>query len=348
MTGEDLEPIAPAEAVEWYLEHRKESVRMSTRDKHRYALTAFVEWAEESEITNLNSLSGRQLMAFKTWRKNRTDLENISLNGTLSNLRVFLDFCEDIEAVAPGIADRVPTPNVPSEDEVNDFVPPDEHVEAVREYYGRYEYASRRHTEHELVAEVGNRLGAIRAIDLGDVDHDERRIYLRHRPEGTDDYGTPLKNGSDSERYINVSDDLYQLICEYIDNIRSDVVDEYDREPLFTTDSGRPEPSTIRRDFYKMTRPCEFDQECPHGREVTDCDAAKINHNADDCPSVYTTHPLRKWSIMHQLDAGVRKEVLSDRVDVSVPVLKQHYDQRSEDRKSRRRREELEEHLNGY
>jgi len=41
-------------------------------------------------------------------------------------------------------------------------------------------------------------------------------------------------------------------------------------------------------------------------------------------------------------DEGVPKELLSDRVDVSVPVLDKHYDQRSEERKSRRRREVLE------
>jgi len=39
------------------------------------------------------------------------------------------------------------------------------------------------------------------------------------------------------------------------------------------------------------------------------------------------------------------KELLSDRVDVSVPVLDKHYDQRTEERKSKRRREELEKHL---
>jgi len=51
---------------------------------------------------------------------------------------------------------------------------------------------------------------------------------------------------------------------------------------------------------------------------------------------------------MSQLDAGVPKEVLSDRVDVSVPVLEKHYDQRSEERKSRRRREELSANLPQY
>jgi hypothetical protein len=51
---------------------------------------------------------------------------------------------------------------------------------------------------------------------------------------------------------------------------------------------------------------------------------------------------------MSQLDTGVHKEILSDRVDVSVPVLEKHYDQRSEERKSRRRREELSANLAQY
>jgi hypothetical protein len=37
---------------------------------------------------------------------------------------------------------------------------------------------------------------------------------------------------------------------------------------------------------------------------------------------------------MIQLDAGVPKKLLSDRVDVSVPILDKHYDQRSKERKS--------------
>jgi hypothetical protein len=96
-----------------------------------------------------------------------------------------------------------------------------------------------------------------------------------------------------------------------------------------------------------MSRPCAYSDDCPHDREATDCDAAK-NANAADCPSRFSTHPLRKWAIMRQLDAGVPKELLSDRVDVSVPVLDKHYDQRTEEQKSRRRREELEKHMGEY
>ena len=53
------------------------------------------------------------------------------------------------------------------------------------------------HGGFELIVEVGPQLGAVRAIDLEDFDPDGRVIHFRHRQEGTDEYGTPLKNGRD-------------------------------------------------------------------------------------------------------------------------------------------------------
>lgn len=194
--------------------------------------------------------------------------------------------------------------------------------------------------EFELIAEVGLRMGAVRAIDLEDIDGENLVIHLRHRPESRDEYGTPLKNGADGERIVNISDALQRFIEDYVEHNRQDILDEYDRAPLFTTPAGRVTTTTMRRDFYKMTRPCTYSNECPHDREPADCEATQ-NRKASQCPSSFSTHPLRKWSIMHQLDEGVPKELLSDRVDVSVPVLDKHYDQRSEERKSRRRREAL-------
>lgn len=320
---------------------------MATRRKHESALGTFVDWTEEVSIEDLNELAGRQLMAYKTWLKTESDLATVSLNGNLAILQRFLRFCERIEAVEEDLADRTPLPNVPPEEEVNDVVPSDDEVEQIQSYYRRFEYASRRQVVFDLIAEVGIRLGAVRAIDLVDVEPDQRVIHLRHRPEGAEEYGTPLKNGPDGERIINISDQLRDFIENYVENNRAEVVDEYDRRPLFTTTSGRPSTATIRRDFYKMSRPCEYSDGCPHDREIADCDAAK-NANAADCPSRFSSHPLRKWSIMSQLDAGVPKELLSDRVDVSVPVLDKHYDQRSEERKSRHRREALENNLEQY
>lgn len=347
MSGDDLDPISPEDAIDWYLEHRRDEVRAATRRAHRSALGIFQDWTDETGRDNLNDFGGRDLVAFKTWRKAETDIKTVSLNGTLAVIQRFLRFCETIEAVEADLAEKVPLPNVPADEEVRTDVPETEAVEALREYYRRFEYASRRHTEFELIAEVGIRLGAIRAIDLEDFVADEAVIYLRHRPESTAVYGTPLKNGTDGERIINISPGLVDCLAAYVGHNRHDVSDEFGREPLFTTSAGRASTTTVRRDFYKLSRPCEYDPDCPHGREVADCEAAR-NAEASSCPSSFTTHPLRKWAIMSQLDDGIPKELLSDRVDVSVPVLDKHYDQRSEERKSRRRREVLEANIDQY
>ncbi|WP_415381621.1 hypothetical protein [Halosimplex sp. TS25] len=347
MTQDDLELLAPQDALDWYLEHRRDSLRTATRRKHTSALGTFVDWTDEADIDDMNGVGGRELMRFKTWRKSETDLATISLNGNLAILRRFLRFCERIDAVAEGVADRVPLPNVPPDEEVNTDVPENDEVEGIRSYFRLFEYASRRHAEFELIAEIGLRMGAIRAIDLDDFDPDDLIIRLRHRPEETADYGTPLKNGSDGERIANISAELRDFLVDYVEYNRHDVVDEYGREALFTTSAGRVSTATIRRDFYKMSRPCVYSPDCPHDRDAANCEAAK-NSNASECPSGFTTHPLRKWAIMNQLDAGMPKEMLSDRVDVSVPILDKHYDQRTEEQKSRRRREELAKHLTEY
>ncbi|MFW5905461.1 MAG: hypothetical protein ACOCUO_01280 [archaeon] len=77
-----------------------------------------------------------------------------------------------------------------------------------------------------------------------------------------------------------------------------------------------------------MNRPCVHANRCPHDRDIGACDAV-LNANASECPSSHSPHPLRRWSIESQIDRGVSKELLTDRVDVSVPVLNEHYDSRS-------------------
>ncbi|AGN01206.1 integrase family protein [Salinarchaeum sp. Harcht-Bsk1] len=346
MSQDALEPIEPERAIELYLEDRSDELRTATQRAHRSALGIFEEWAAEYGLTNLNDLSGRDLIAFKNWRKKETDISTVTLNGALGILKRFFRFCEIIEAVEPDFHERVPLPNVPPDAEVKDDAPEDEAVEAIRSYYQQFEYASRRHTQFELIAEIGVRLGTAIAIDLDDIQWDREAIQIRHRPMESEGE-TPLKNGAGGERIVNLSPSFTGLLEDYVQHNRHDVEDDVGREPLFTTSKGRASTTTIRRDFYKLTRPCEYSNDCPHDRDISDCEAT-APVQATTCPSSFTTHPLRKWSIMQQLNDGVPKEILSDRVDVSVPILDKHYDQRSEERKSQRRREVLESNHRQY
>lgn len=349
----DLEPISPDDAIDLYLDERKEELRYESIRNIENGLDVFSEWVEDHGLEDMNDLGGRDLLWFKRWRKDSAPVNKISLNGNLAVLRRFLVFCVSIDAVEEGLPDDVPTSNVSDDEEVRDKAPSDEQVEAVSEYLSTYEYASRRHVEHELIKETSIRLGAVRAIDVDDYDPDEKRIKLRHRPEANGERGTPLKNGSSGERNINISGRLRDLIDDFLANPdRPEGTDRYGREPLFTTrDSdgsvGRVSVGRIRDDLYIVTRPCEYGDNCPIGRDVDECRAAK-NRYAYDCPETYTPHPLRSWSIMRQLDEGIAYATLSDRADVSVPVLKKHYDNRSKERKRLNRRDELASSLPEY
>jgi len=341
----ELKPITPKEARDSYLTEREEDASYDTLDTISDSTALFVEWAEDAGIENLNTVGGRELQEFKDWCKEESDNNTVSLNGILSNVRRFLVYCVRIEAVASDVPEKTPVPNVPDDEDVCYEKPSDEEVEQTLAHLRQYEHASRRHVEYEIVQEFGCRMGAARAIDFDeDVDIDEQVIHLRYRPEKShpDERGTPLKNQKDGERNLNISDHLAELIQDHLDNPeRDDVEDKFNREPLFTTEDGRITLGTFRRDFYKLTRPCEYSDSCPHERDEETCEAAN-NEYASKCPSSYSPHPLRRWSIENQIDRGVPKELLSDRVDVSVPVLNEHYDTRSKERKRKHRLKLLE------
>ena len=57
----DLEPISPEDAVELYLADKENDVAAATLQSHRSRLRYFLQWCENQEITNLNTLSRRDL-----------------------------------------------------------------------------------------------------------------------------------------------------------------------------------------------------------------------------------------------------------------------------------------------
>ncbi len=350
MNKDRLEPISPQGAEEMYLDERKEDARYDTILKIEDGVGLFVEWTAKAEIDNMNNVRGRELRRFKNWCQDTSDNNTVSLNGIMSVLRRFLVFCVDIEAVYADVPDKTPVPNVPDDEDVCYDKPSDEQVNAALDFLETHEPCSRRHVEFRLIKELGNRVGAIRAIDVVDVDVENCVIRLRHRPEKEfeDQKGTPLKNGKDGERNQNISQELADLIKRFLESPqRPDTTDKFGRNPLLTTKDGRPEITTIRRDLYKLTRPCEYSNDCPHDRDIASCKATTSRY-ASECPSSHSPHPLRRWSIEHQIESGVSKELLTDRVDVSVPVLNEHYDTRTPERKREHRLEVLEKIFDDY
>ena len=332
----ELKPITPREAADLYLEAREQELSKTTLREYRYRINHFVRWCRDNDIDNLNDVTGRQLLKFKTWREDDGDLKPITVESDLDALRLFFRWATTIDAVDQDLHETVDAlkPKLSRSDEQADSILTPEEAEDLIQYQRKFDYASRRHVIVELLWHTGIRLGALRALDVDDYDGVENRLAVRHRP-GTE---TPLKNDERGERLISLSPDVSSVIDDYIGHTRHDVTDDHGRHPLVTTKHGRIGTSSVRHTIYEVTRPCYYDDECPADRVPEDCEATtyKYYHR---CPANVSPHDVRRGSITHFLMNDVPEPVVSDRMNVSREVLDKHYDKRSEEVKVEQRRE---------
>jgi len=313
-----------------------------TRTSHRSHLRAFVEWCrEEGGIDNLNELTGRDLYEFRVWRREGgyskgmdEEIAPKTLHSALATVRSFLRFCATIEAVPEDLYEKVALPSLSDSEEVSDSTIAPERVLDILEWLDRYEYASRDHVIWSLIWHTGARVGAVRALDLEDCDLEGEKLGLdyRHRPETE----TPLKNDEKGERYNRITDRVASTLQDYIDGPREDVVDDYGRSPLVTTQFGRVTAGSVRDTFYRWTRPCQIGKECPHDRDPETCEATLFD-KMSTCPSARSPHDARKARVTKYRNDGVPRAAVSDRLDASEDILDKHYDRASKREKADRR-----------
>ena len=331
----------PQEAVDKYF--RTRNLKARTEYTHSSSLyNHFVVWCEEVRgIEYMSELTGNDLADYRVWRREiaPTKVKKLRPKSEQTQqkiLRVFIKRCEQWEFVTPGLHEYVLVPNISRSDEVRDEILDSHTAKQILDWLARYEYASLHHIIWLLYAESGARLGGIHSLDVSDYvsQRDGGYLKLRHRPKT----GTTLKNGEEGERDVSITLGVCDVLDDYLDDKRVDQTDEYGRTPLLTTSHGRVSKSTIRTYFYAWTRPCVIGMGCPYGRDPSECDAAKRNNWAYECPDSLSTHPIRKGYITAELKAGVPKTLLSERCDVSEKILDKHYDHRTEQEKMKARR----------
>ena len=322
----------PKEAVDRYLNERKPEVAASTFQNHTYALRQFVAWCAEEELEDIGDLDGFHIHDFKLHRRAHGGVNEVTLYNNLCTLRVFIRWCESVGLVEAGIAEAIILPE-PENDARDVFIDVDT-AETILSYLARFEYATRRHILFALLWDTGMRLGSIHALDVGDYHPDEQYLDAQHRPE-TD---TPLKNKQRGEREVNLHGWVCDVIDDYVAMHRHDVTDAHGREPLLTTKFGRPAKTGLREHINNLTRPCHYTGECPHERDIETCEAQAWEY-AQRCPSSVSPHAIRRSAITHWLNQGHRKELISDRMNVSAKTLDKHYDARTESEKRQLRRE---------
>lgn len=331
-----LEPIDPETALELYLADRENELTEATLYSHKSRLSHFVRWCDEQSIDNLNDLTGRQLHKYRLWRREEGDLSIASEKTQMDTLRVFIRWLEQIDGAEQDLSTKVRSPSLTPEQNTRHVMLDTGQAEKVLTYLEKYEYATFGHVTVALLWHTMMRVGAAHALDLDDYDSDEQYIEVRHRPN----LGTPIKNKEDGERLVALSDQVCELLDDWIANKRPDVTDDHGREPLLASTQGRAHRTTLRGYCYRTTRPCAYGQECPHDRDPDECDATHRDA-AYECPSSVSPHAIRRGSITHSLNSDMPENATSDRANVSKMVLEQHYDRRTEREKMEQRREYL-------
>lgn len=320
-----LEPLAPAEAVELYADDRHDELSAQTRAAHRSRLGHFIRWADQEGLDNLNDLGPRDLQRYRVWRRDDGDLNTVSLRAQLSTLRVFIRWCENISAIRPDTHLHIRVPTLDHDEGARDEKLDPDDARAALENLAKFEYASRRHVTLHLAWHTAMRRGSLRALDVEDYHPDDAYLEVRHRP----DTETPLKNGRRGERLVALSADTVELLDDWLADRRPDTEDEHGRCPLLATTYGRASQNTIQKDVYSAVHPCRYGP-CPHDRDPAECKAATDRSVAYECPSSLGPHAVRRGSITHHLAAGVPQEAVTGRANVSADVLDKHYDRRSQ------------------
>jgi len=326
--------MTPREAVNEYLAEIKNELAATTHANHRYRLDQFIQWADKEGLTNMNDITGSKLQDFKQWKSG--DVAKVTVKNHLSTLRQFIEFCEDIDVAPNGVGRKIRLPTMQLGDDVNDTHLLPKEAKAILNYCEKYEYATLRHTAFYILWHTGMRSGGLRGLDVEDYDSHNGILSIRHRPETA----TPLKNKERTERDVSIKAAVTDVLDDFLNMHHPYVEDEHGRVPLVGTSNGRMEQTTLQRNIYTLTRPCHYTNECPHDRDMQECEATTYN-TASKCPTSVSPHALRKGSITVHRKQNVPKEVASERMDVSGDVLDKHYDKRTEREKMQQRREYL-------
>jgi site-specific recombinase XerD len=327
-----LTPIDVEDAIELYINDIDGELSPNTVQAKEYRLGFFQRWCDENEITDMNDLNGRALLRYKQWRSQ--DINNVTLHTQLSELRVFLEFCVTIDGVDSELPSKVQLPDVQPQENVRDTFMDTETALQIIEFLGTYHYASLDHITFLLLWETGARISAIHSLDVNDVETQNNRIQIKHRPSE----GTRLKKGDKGERIVTVPQTTIDVLKDYIEVNRHNVTDKYDRKPLCTTQNGRIDKRHLAKHIYQWTCPCQYNESCPSDREPIDCEHTDSYDKSVECPHNVRPHDIRRGSITHWLKEDTPTRAVSDRMNVSVDTLDKHYDKRSEATRAEQRR----------
>lgn len=336
----DLKEKSLRTGVSQFLDRREGLVAESTIVDNEYKLSKVIEFCEIRQVNDLSEIDGEFVDDFEIWLHNESsdEVDQLSKSTMADYLYLFRDFLrylEKIEVVRDGLSDKVEVPKVSRDEGIRNVELSSARAQAILEYLNEFEYAKIHHIAWLLLTTTGRRSGGVIGLDLEDahLDVDDPYLEFNHRD------ATPLKNRSKGEGVVAISTNDARAIRDYIENYRPNVVDSNGRKPLLATRHDRLSTLTLRRYVYAFSRPCVIGKSCPDNRSEEVCEAMESRDKASKCPASRSPHSLRHGYISECRRSGVPDDVISDRVDATPEVLRNVYDESTnEERLGIRRR----------
>ncbi len=328
MVGRDL---SPRDARDRFIARRRSQNTDNTVRSYANRLDRFVEFCNDREIEMMSEIDGWILDEYRADRE-EAEVAPMTLKGHLMAVKQLLKYLASIDVVGPDLHEKVNLPDVSKDDETSDDLLEEHHAKTLLSYYRDSVawFGTPRHTTLEVLWHVGPRISGVRALDLQDFNPDERVLHFRHRPP------TRLKDGSDHERDVLISEPVVDALEHYIARDRPEVHDDHGRKPLFSTNQGRASEATIRAWSYLATQPC-VEVSCPHGNRRETCEYTERTH-ASKCPSSRSPHAIRTGSITWQLNNGLSYVKVATRVAASPETIRRYYDKPDHEDELERRR----------
>lgn len=350
---DDLIPLTWNEALEKHLEMMAANGRAeATIRSHKSRLGRYIDWLtpspllkeDEDEgplIEKTTELQRHHAQDYKLRRAQ--EVKKITVKTQMDTIRAFYRNLENYGALSKGMHQFVESPSLEGDEGQRSNQIPAERGNTIRDHLRKYRWASEAHVVFELLWSSAIRLGGAHGIDVCDLDLENDRVRLRHRPET----GTTLKNQERGERIVSLHPTVSEAIQDFLDrpDRPENAEDEYGRVPLFCNHDGtkRRCKQYLRSLIYSVTRPCKTEQGCPHdGIDPDECPAARSKNEAFRCPSSEASHALRSGAITRMRKEGVPRSIISDRVDASEEVIDRHYDEMTQAEKAEQRRDYFE------
>jgi len=208
--SDELDPIAPEAALNYYLDARRYDLADETIRGHRYRLESFVRWLVSPDhgrgvIQNMNDVDLRVIHAYRVFKREENwpdeDVCNsVTMQGQVSTLRVFFEYLEGINAVPSNFHQRIMLPKVQYGEDVDERILESERARAILDHLYQWQYATPHHVAILLFWRTSCRLGDLHSLDLSDFDREEQALEFRHRPKTN----TTLKNSTRGERDVSL------------------------------------------------------------------------------------------------------------------------------------------------